>query len=110
MPPTARKTPQDRKPKTKATPAFTFEGLDGKTYELPHPSAAMGNLPGRVLRDAMLGGEGDQAKFAMMLVEACDADPASMDALYELPAPKMMEVIGEWMKSLDASGASLPQS
>lgn len=110
MPPAARKTPQDRKPKTKTPPAFTFEGLDGKTYELPHPSAAVGNLPGRVLRDAMLGGDGDQVKFGMLCVEAVDADPVSLEALYDLPSPKMLDILGRWMSSLDASGASLPQS
>ena len=106
MPPTTRKTPQDHKAKVTG---FTFDA-DGKTYTLPHPSVALANLPGRALRDAMLGDEGEQLKFGMRCIEAVDADPTALDALYSLPAPDMVDVIGRWMSSTDPSGATLPQS
>jgi len=105
-PSTARK-PADRKPK--ATAGFEFT-VAGKTYTLPHPSAALAKIPGRSFRDALLGGEEGEMKFGFVCLEAVDADPESIDAVYDLPADEMIALIGRWMGSIDKDGATLPQS
>jgi len=113
MPPAARKTPprkpQDHKPKATKPDGFTFEA-DGVTYTLPHPSAALAKIPGKAFRDAMLGGEIGELKFALVCVEAVDADPATLEALYAKPTDEMLTILGKWMGSADMSGATLPQS
>ena len=114
MPPAARKTPaprkpQDHKPKATKPDGFTFEA-DGATYTLPHPSAALAKIPGKAFRDAMLGGEIGELKFALVCVEAVDADPATLEALYSKPTDEMLTILGKWMGSADMSGATLPQS
>jgi len=119
MPPAARKTPAPRKPqdhkpkatKPKATKpdGFTFDH-DGVTYTLPHPSAALAKIPGKAFRDAMLDGEIGELKFALVCVEAVDAAPATLEALYAKPTDEMLTILGKWMSSADMSGATLPQS
>jgi len=107
-PATARK-PADRKPKATKPDGFTFDH-DGATYTLPHPSEALAKIPGKAFRDAMLGGEIGELKFALVCVEAVDADPATLDALYSKPTDEMLTILGKWMGSADMSGATLPQS
>lgn len=113
MPPAARKTPprkpQDHKPKATKPDGFTFEA-DGATYTLPHPSAALAKIPGKAFRDAMLGGEIGELKFALTCAEAVDADVATLEALYAKPTDEMLRLLGAWMGSADMSGATLPQS
>ena len=133
MPPAARKTPaprkpQDHKPKATKPDGFTFDattvedvidketGLKTgtkvvtKTHTLPHPSAALAKIPGKAFRDAMLDGEIGELKFALVCVEAVDAAPATLDALYAKPTDEMLTILGKWMSSADMSGATLPQS
>lgn len=107
MPPAARKTPQDRKPK--ASTGFTFDH-DGKTHTLPAPSGALATIPGRAFRDAMLGGEIGELKFALTCLESVGASPEALDALYSKPTADMLEIAGRWMQSADLSGATVPQS
>lgn len=107
-PATARK-PADRKPKATKPEGFTFEA-NGATYTLPHPSEALAKIPGKAFRDAMLGGEIGEMKFAMTCVEAVDADPSALEALYAKPTDEMLRLLGMWLSSADMSGATLPQS
>lgn len=100
-------TPQDHKAK-KAT-SFTFEAA-GKKYTIPLPSVGAENVPGRAMRDALLDGDEGEARLGFLLLEACGAKQEAIDALYDLPTPAMLRVIGEWMRLGDGKGASLPQS
>lgn len=104
-----RKKPADRLPKTAKPGVFTFEHGD-RTYELPPPSAALEQIPGRVLRDAMLGGDEGELRFGFLCLEAVGVPQETLDAIYDKPAPEMMDVIGRWMRSGDLSGATLPES
>lgn len=107
MPPAVRTTPQDRKPKASA--GFTFEH-DGKTFVIPPPSDVLATIPGRDFRDALLNGTEGQLKFSFVCLEKCVTDPAVLDALYSKPVPETLEIVQEWFKSADKSGATLPQS
>jgi len=119
MPPAARKTPAPRKPqdhkpkatKPKATKSddFTFEA-DGVTYTLPHPSAALANIDGRALRDALLNGEMGELALAFRCLEAVDAAPEAIDAIYAKPVTETAGIVVSWFRSADVSGATLPQS
>lgn len=106
MPP-ARKTPQDRKPKASA--GFTFDH-DGQTHTLPAPSEALVKVPGKAFRDAMLGGEMGELRFGLICLEAVDAAPEAIEALYAKPTDEMLALVGKWMQSADLSGATVPQS
>ena len=101
---TPRKTPQDHKPK-----GFTFEH-NGKTYSLPAPSQALGNLDGRALRDAVLGGQMGELALGFRCLEAVGAEQEAIDAIYDKPVAETAAVIADWMRSADLSGATLPQS
>lgn len=100
-------TPQDRKPK-KAT-KFTFT-VGSKTYTLPLASKGADKVPGRVMRDALMGGDEGEMKLGFALLEACGADPKVVDVLYDLPMPRCLKILGDWLKLGDGDGASLPQS
>lgn len=102
----ARKAPQDRKPK--AVEGFQFTGADGKGHTLPHPSDGLKLLPGRAFRDALMDGEEGQIRMAFRCLELVvdDGDPA-LDALYDLQAPDMIEIVATWFSSADPSGATL---
>jgi hypothetical protein len=108
MPATTRKAPQDRKPKASA--GFTFEGKDGSDYPLPSPSSAAGNIPGRLLRDAIMAGDDDmaQARLSFAALEASEPDPVALDALYDLPVPAMLAVVNRWFSQARMDGESLP--
>lgn len=104
---TARKTPTDRKPKASA--GFTFDH-DGKTYSIPAPSTALEAVDGRTFRDALLGGEVGELKLGFVCLEIACTDQPTLDALYAKPASETQKIIGEWFRSADLSGATLPQS
>ena len=104
--PTSQKKPA--KPATEPED-FTFEH-GGTTYHLPAPSAAMANLPGKALRDALLEGETGQLALAFRAIEASGADEAAVAALYEKPVPEMTETIMSWFQSAQVQGATIPQS
>lgn len=105
MPP---KKPQDRQPKAVTitpTPVnvYTFEH-DGHTYALPAGATAVDRVPGRVLRDAYLDGEGGQLRMGFTLLELVDADPGALDALYSMPAPEMLEHVAAWLSLQTVEG------
>lgn len=104
MPPTTRKAPQDHKPK-----GFTFDH-NGRTHSLPAPSEALGNLDGRALRDAILGGQMGEIALAFRCLEAVGADPETIDAIYDRPVAETADIVVRWLRSADMSGATLPQS
>lgn len=107
--PAAPRKPQDHKPKTSKSSGFTFEH-DGATYSLPAPSQALANLDGRALRDALLNGTMGEIALAFRCLEAVDADPAAIDAIYAKPVTETTDIIVRWFRSADMSGATLPQS
>lgn len=104
---TKPRQPQDHKPKASA--GFTFDH-DGRTYSLPAPSQALGNLDGRALRDAMLGGQMGELQLAFRCLEAVGAEQEAVDAIYAKPVAETATIILEWLRSADLSGATLPQS
>jgi hypothetical protein len=107
---TEPKKPADRKPKAVKPPAAGEFTHDGITYVLPPPSAALEHLPGRALRDALLGGDEGEVRLGFRALEACGAPQDALDALYAKPIAEMMRVIGPWLQSADLSGATLPES
>ena len=111
MPPVARKpkAPQDRHPAKGAL--FSFVGHDGKSHTLPLASEGAEKVSGRVMRDAFMGADsGGELKLGFAMLEACGAPQPVVDALYDLPSPECLKVLGEWMGHGDGQGTSAPQS
>lgn len=104
---TPRKSPQDHLPKKSA--GFTFDA-DGNTFTLPPPSEALAKIPGRALRDALMGGSEGEMRLAFHCLESVGADPAAVDALYDKPAGEMTELLLDWFRSAQIEGATVPQS
>ena len=106
----APKKPQDHKPKADASEpsVFTFEHGD-KTHVLPPVESVASLVGGRVMRDAVMGGEEGQLRLAFFMLENLDLDPKekTLDALYEKPATEMLEVVQAWMKFKPSAGVSL---
>lgn len=75
---------------------YTFEH-DGQTYALPPGETAVEKISGRFLRDAYMDGDEGQMRLGFAMLEHVDADEGALDALYSMPAPRMLEVIQEWM-------------
>lgn len=96
------KQPEDHKKPAK----FTFEA-NGKTHTLPPATKGIDKLSGRDLRDASLGGEAGQVTYLFKLLEAAEPSKAALDALYEMPQTKMMDVLQAWGEHGDGDGASL---
>lgn len=90
---------------------FTFPA-GGKIYTLPDPLTAAKKVDGRVFRDALLDGEEGQMRMAFKLLEGGSVPKETLDALYHLPGPRMLEIVGKWMQrgdgvvSLGESGSS----
>lgn len=96
--------PQDRKQK-KVPFKFTVEGVK---YSLPSPNVDA--LPGRYLRDAALGGDDAQLAYMFKLLEVSAPEPASLEALYELPQTKMLDVLTRWGDHAQAGEVSVGES
>jgi hypothetical protein len=110
MPPASRKTPQDRK--AKAVDGFTFKH-EGITHRLPPPGDVMTKIDGRAFRDMLMDGEAGELKLAFICLEAVCTEPddiLALNALYAKPFPETVKLAGEWFRSADTSGATLPQS
>lgn len=109
--PAGAKAPEDhRSPAAPGPDPVTFTGTDGRTYTLPPPTDALAMLPGRALRDAIMGGTEAEVRFGFLALETSVTDAEVLDALYDLPAPTMMRVVGRWVRSVDASGATLGEA
>lgn len=106
--PRPRKAPRDHLPPHAGR--FTFTAADGTSHTLPPPNDALGLIPGKVFRDAVMEGEQGELRLAFNALEIVGADPAELDALYALPTPRMLEVVGDWMRSRDESGATLGEA
>lgn len=101
---TEPKQPTDHK----AKPApYKFEDAAGKSHTLPFASKGAEKLTGRDTRDALMNGDVGQLKLGFVMLEACGAKPEAIDALYDLPNTKCLEILGEWMTHGDGDGASL---
>lgn len=102
----APKQPQDHKLKAAEADAlkepFHFEGLDGKTYELPYFDPADAGLSFGFIRK----NRDNQAEVMYTLVEAMAGEEA-IAALDEMTQTQAGEVIKSWQ---EASGAELPKS
>lgn len=107
MPTQPVKKPADRKPKVKP---FTFTGADGKQHTLPPISKGKSAVSGRDLREATLGGETGQLAYILKVLEGSKPAAASLDALYDLPQDKMLDVLTSWGEYGDGDGASLGES
>jgi hypothetical protein len=108
------KQPQDHRPKKKAAPAeeepYTFE-WEGTTYTLPSPEGAIDKISGRMLRDAYMDGDEGQMRLGFTMLEKSDVDPAALDALYDMPAPAMLDHVGTWMETRSSGrGATMGES
>lgn len=101
------KQPADHKAKPKP---YTFNDADGKPHALPFASKGAEKLTGRDTRDALMNGDVGQLKLGFVMLEACGAKPEAIDALYDLPNARCLEILGEWMQHGDGDGATLPQS
>ena len=84
-------------PKKQPEPMFTFEH-DGKTHSLPSALTKYGEVPGRLIRDAYMDGDDGEMRLGFTLLEMLDADPAAIDALYDKPAPEMLDIFRDWMR------------
>lgn len=101
----APRNPQDRKPKASAD-VFTFKSGEG-TYTLPPAQSVASQVDGRTMRDAVMGGEEGQLRLAFTMLDALDTEPGTLDALYSMPAPEMLEIVQAWMTHKPANGVSL---
>ena len=96
--PSKIKQPTDRKPKQPDSPAiYEFEWND-KAYRLPPPDSAIDLVPGQVLRDAYMDGDEGQMRLGFHMLELVDTEPGTIDALYSMPAPMMLDHIQAWME------------
>ena len=96
IPKGARK-PTDHRPKEDEPRNYTFS-WDGSTYVLPPPDSAVDKIPGRMLRDAYMDGDEGQMRLGFAMLEHVDTEPGTVDALYSMPAPTMLEHIQAWME------------
>jgi hypothetical protein len=89
-----RKVPQDHKTKGDDK-LYTFVWED-TTYELPPADGAVDHISGRQLRDAYMEGQEGQMRLGFAMLEHIDAE-AAVNALYDMPAPIMLDHIQAWM-------------
>jgi hypothetical protein len=95
------KRPSDRKTKqAKADDEAATYGFDWNDhhYLLPPPDSAVDLIPGKVLRDAYMDGDEGQMRLGFAMLENVDTEPGTVEALYEMPAPLMLEHIQAWME------------
>lgn len=99
--------PEDRKPKTKKRPAFTFTGKDGETYTLPPATEARERLDGGAFEDAVIAGELGMLAYMVKCLQASGASDEARKALRALPQSAYLEVVNDWANFGDGDGASL---
>lgn len=109
VPKTAKK-PSDHKPKEDEPRNYTFQ-WDGSAYTLPSPDTAVDKVSGRALRDAYMDGEEGQMRLGFAMLENVDCDQAVLDALYDMPAPMMLDHLQKWMElRVNAEAATVGES
>lgn len=89
--------------KKKPEGEFTFT-YDGEEHALPSAAAAAAKVPGKFMQDAIM--ETDDAaemRLRIAMLNASGASPAALDALREMPASDMMDVVLRWMGESRAS-------
>lgn len=121
--PTTPRQPQDRKPKAAKAGPFTFDAdvevpatktqpakTVRKTFTLPPPSQGSKRVKGRILRDAAMSDDASvQMRLNLAILEASGATAEALDALYDLDAEAMSQVILDWLMSESGEG-TVPQS
>ena len=102
-----KKQPQDHKPKainvkptSVSTYVFTHNGVE---HVLPSGASVVDQVPGRFIRDAYLDGENGQMRLGFAMLELV-AEPETLEALYDMPAPVMMEHVAAWMSTAQPDG------
>lgn len=104
---TTPRKPQDRKPKAVEQPkTFTFDH-DGATFTLPPVESVAAEVPGRVMRDAVMNGEEGQLRLSFLMLEKLEGASEALDALYSKTAKEMLPIVEAWMRFKPAGGASL---
>ena len=107
--PKAAKRPADhKKPDQDELYEFTWEGT---TYRLPLVTDGMEKVSGRRLRDAVMGGDEGQLRLGFSILESLDnLEPGTLDALYDMPAPEMLEHLKGWMERVREGQATVGES
>lgn len=104
---TAPRKPQDRKPKVVEQPQeFTFEHGD-VTHALPPIASVADLVSGRMMRDAVMGGEEGQLRMSFFMLEKLDGAEDAIEALYSKNATEMLEIVQAWMKFKTPNGVNL---
>jgi hypothetical protein len=80
-----------------------------KTFTLPFASKGAEKLTGRDTRDALMNGDVGQLKLGFVMLEACGAKREAIEAMYDLPNARCLEILGEWMTHGDGDGVDLPK-
>src|SRR4030095_12648270 len=94
----APRKPQDHKPKVTEEPTeFTFEH-NGETFTLPAAQTVADRVTGKMMRDAVMSGEEGQLRMSFFLLEELEGADKAREALYEKPAPEMLQLFEAWMK------------
>ena len=103
----AAKRPSDHQVKAKP---FTFMH-EGVRHVLPPASDAMGKVPSRAFRDAVVDGGQAEIKLGFLCLEACGAKPEAVDALYDKTVVDLNRILGSWMTAKQPDGAAtIPES
>lgn len=103
----APRKPQDRKPKAAEEPTvFTFEH-DGKEFSLPPVQTVADRVSGKIMRDAVMGGEEGQLRMSFFMLETLEDADEAIEALYAKPASEMLELVEAWMNFKPANGVNL---
>lgn len=90
-------------PEKKKAEGFTFTHGD-ETHSLPPASEAAARVPGKFMQDAIM--ETDDAaevRLRIAMLNASGATPEALDALREMPASEMMDIVLRWMGESRAS-------
>lgn len=76
--------------------AFTFTH-NGKTYRIASSESVATKIPGRYMRDVVMGVDNAEIRLGFAMLEHVEADEGAVDALYEMSAEEMMKTLKDWM-------------
>jgi len=108
--PKAAKRPADHKKPDQDDELYEFT-WEGTTYRLPLVTDGMEKVSGRRLRDAVMGGDEGQLRLGFSILESLDnLEPGTLDALYDMPAPEMLEHLKGWMERVREGQATVGES
>jgi hypothetical protein len=107
MPKPPRNTPPEPSIETGTDFVFT---IGDATYHLPPVQTAIATLPGKYLRDAYMDGANGDVRLGFAMLENADVDEAIVAAIYDVPGPRMLSIISDWMQYTPANEATVPES